>query len=76
MCLENDRQNTGLSGQKKKKKKKPKKSAMAKEAAAALKAKTQDVPKPDTRPPALCISRNKHWCYISSYHVREFSLSQ
>ena len=24
----------------------------------------------DTRPPVLCISRNKHWKYISSYHVR------
>jgi hypothetical protein len=24
------------------------------------------------RPPVLCISRNKHWRYISSYHVRVF----
>jgi hypothetical protein len=67
--LENDEQDTSLSSQKKKKKKKPKKSPKAKEAAAALKAKAQDVPEPDTRPPALCISRNKHWRYISSYHV-------
>ena len=28
-------------------------------------------PGPDAdRPPVLCISRNKHWKYISSYHVR------
>ena len=68
--LENDGQDTVLSSQKKKKKKKPKKSAKAKEAAAALKVKPQDVPGPETRPPALCISRNKHWRYISSYHAR------
>jgi len=57
--------------QKKKKKKKPKKSAEAKEAA-ALKAKAQeaqDVEDAESRPPVLCISRNKHWLYISSYHV-------
>lgn len=65
----NDGQDRSPSGQKKKKKKKPKKSAKAKDAAAALKAKAQDVPEPDNRPPALCISRNKHWRYISSYHV-------
>lgn len=64
----NDGQDRSPSGQKKKKKKKPKKSAKAKDAAAALKAKAQDVPEPDNRPPALCISRNKHWRYISSYH--------
>jgi len=57
--------------QKKKKKKKSKKSAKAKEAA-ALKAKAQeaqDVEDAESRPPVLCISRNKHWRYISSYHV-------
>lgn len=63
-------ENTTLPAQKKKKKKKPKKSAKAKEAAAALKAKALDCPDPDGRPPVLCISRNKHWRYISSYHVR------
>ncbi|GLB43647.1 hypothetical protein LshimejAT787_1401590 [Lyophyllum shimeji] len=53
--------------QKKKKKKKNKKSAKAKEAAAATaaKPKAQDS---DGPPPVLCISRNKHWRYISSYH--------
>ena len=55
--------------QKKKKKKKPKKSAKAKEAASS-KAKTQDELDTEGRPPVLCISRNKHWRYISSYHVR------
>lgn len=54
------------SAQKKKKKKKPKKSAAtkAKEAAAKKAAEAEG------RPPILCISRNKHWKYISSYHVR------
>lgn len=66
-----DGEDTILTGQKKKKKKKPKKSAKAKEAAAAAaKAKAQDQPDTDGRPPVLCISRNKHWRYISSYHVR------
>jgi hypothetical protein len=56
-------------GQKKKKKRKPKKSVKAKEAAAlAAKTKANDVDL--NRPPVLCISRNKHWRYISSYHVR------
>ncbi|THH14486.1 hypothetical protein EW146_g5845 [Bondarzewia mesenterica] len=47
--------------QKKKKKKKSKKSS---------KAKAVNEPKheEETRPPVLCISRNKHWRYISSYH--------
>ncbi|KAG6907474.1 hypothetical protein DXG01_008810 [Tephrocybe rancida] len=49
---------------KKKKKKKPKKSAKAKGAAAAVQVKVES----DGRPPVLCISRNKHWRYISSYH--------
>ena len=54
--------------QKKKKKKKSKKSAKAKEVPS--KAKTQGEPDTQGRPPVLCISRNKHWRYISSYHVR------
>jgi hypothetical protein len=49
--------------QKKKKKKKPKKSAKAKAAKAASESA-------QARPNVLCISRNKHWRYISSYHVR------
>lgn len=59
--------------QKKKKKKKSKKSAKAKEAAAAAasKSRSQDVDgDSEDRPQVLCISRNKHWRYISSYHVR------
>ncbi len=64
--------------QKKKKKKKSKKSAKAKEAATAS-ASTPSPSKPrspdadgnsEDRPQVLCISRNKHWRYISSYHVR------
>ena|ERR1700761_4132622 len=54
--------------QKKKKKKKPKKSASAKArdaAAATANAKADEA----ERPPVLSISRNKHWRYISSYHV-------
>ncbi|KAK7033187.1 CRAL-TRIO-N domain-containing protein [Favolaschia claudopus] len=58
---------------KKKKKKKPKKSAAAKARDATASTATS---KPDARakdeeagrPPVLCISRNKHWRYISSYH--------
>ncbi|KAG6839655.1 hypothetical protein C0991_000464 [Blastosporella zonata] len=57
-------EDTALSFQKKKKKKKPKKSTKAKEAAAQAKALQES----DGRPPVLCISRNKHWRYISSYH--------
>lgn len=48
---------------KKKKKKKPKKP----------KAKLTAIPvEPiaEVKQPVLCISRNKHWRYISSYHVR------
>jgi hypothetical protein len=65
-------------GAKKKKKKKPKKSAAAKARDAALvtaNAKTDAKAKDEEagRPPVLCISRNKHWRYISSYHVRAIS---
>jgi len=56
---------------KKKKKKKAKKPNKAKEAA------TSPVPPPtptptveENQPPPLYISRNKHWKYISSFHVR------
>lgn len=55
--------------QKKKKKKKPKKSAAAKAKDAAAK-KAAETAEAECRPPVLCISRNKHWRYISSYHVR------
>ena len=60
--------------QKKKKKKKSKKNVKAKEAVA--KAKAQEVPDADGKPSVLCISRNKHWRYISSYHVRVTKFSQ
>ena len=50
---------------KKKKKKRSKKSAKAKET--QLGGNTTE--ETEERPPALCISRNKHWRYISSYHV-------
>lgn len=53
----------------KKKKKKPKKSAAAKAKDAAAK-KTAVTGEAEGRPSVLCISRNKHWKYISSYHVR------
>jgi hypothetical protein len=54
--------------QKKKKKKKPKKSAKAKEVVAATK-QTKEQEANGGKPSVLCISRNKHWRYISSYHV-------
>lgn len=50
---------------KKKKKKKAKKPAKAKESPSGGK-HTEEA---EERPPVLCISRNKHWRYISSYHV-------
>ena len=55
--------------QQKKKKKKKTKKPKAKGAPTAN-ARTTD----DERPPVLCISRNKHWRYISSYHVRVSSI--
>lgn len=51
---------------KKKKKKRSKKTAKSK-ASNATKALEEEE---GDRPPVLCISRNKHWRYISSYHVR------
>jgi len=55
------------SGPPKKKKKKKSKKPKAKDAG---KGKTDDNPEAEGRPSVLCISRNKHWRYISSYHVR------
>lgn len=70
---EDSDQITVPTGQKKKKKKKTK-SAKAKDAAiAAAKAKEE---LEASRPPVLCISRNKHWRYISSYHVSLFHKAQ
>ncbi|KAF8527434.1 hypothetical protein BU17DRAFT_73877 [Hysterangium stoloniferum] len=53
-------ESTGTS-QKKKKKKKPKKPK-------AQEVKFEPKKNEPERPPVLCISRNKHWRYISSYH--------
>jgi len=55
------------SGPPKKKKKKKSKKPKGKDAG---KGKTDDSPEAEGRPSVLCISRNKHWRYISSYHVR------
>ena len=60
------------STQKKKKKKKSKKSSKAKDATAKATAKGDG--DKEGRQPVLCISRNKHWRYISSYHVRADSI--
>ncbi|THH01208.1 hypothetical protein EW026_g1458 [Hermanssonia centrifuga] len=49
---------------KKKKKKKAKKSSKTKGASDTNKPADEN----EERPPVLCISRNKHWRYISSYH--------
>ncbi|RXW16200.1 hypothetical protein EST38_g9654 [Candolleomyces aberdarensis] len=51
--------------QKKKKKKKAKKGAKDK---GNDKLKEKEIKEAECRPPVLCISRNKHWRYISSYH--------
>ncbi|KAF7966415.1 hypothetical protein HWV62_38422 [Athelia sp. TMB] len=62
---EDSDQITVPTGQKKKKKKKSKSAKARDAAAAAAKAKEElDA----SRPSVLCISRNKHWRYISSYH--------
>lgn len=55
---------------KKKKKKKPKKSNKDKLVVSEKAIDTKEIA--TNRPPVLCISRNKHWKYISSYHVRLF----
>jgi hypothetical protein len=57
---------------KKKKKKKPKKSTKSK-GEPSVKPLTEDEDEPS--PLVLRISRNKHWRYISSYHVRPLYLS-
>ncbi|EAU92430.1 hypothetical protein CC1G_00649 [Coprinopsis cinerea okayama7 len=62
--FDRSREPCGIAQQKKKKKKKPKKSATAKAKEGAGKAGSDG----ECRPPLLCISRNKHWRYISSYH--------
>lgn len=51
---------------KKKNKKRKKKSAKSKASGATKAPDDED----EDHPPVLCISRNKHWRYISSYHVR------
>nr|VWP01432.1 CifA [Ganoderma boninense] len=54
---------------KKKKKKKPKKAASkAREETNGASASGNGNDEERDRPPVLCISRNKHWRYISSYH--------
>lgn len=58
--------NDTVASQKKKKKKKARKPSKPKEKQAV-----DD--EQELRPPVLCISRNKHWRYISSYHVRLFT---
>lgn len=64
---------TVSSTQKKKKKKKSKKSSKAKDVTAKATAKGDG--DKEGRQPVLCISRNKHWRYISSYHVRADSVA-
>ncbi|KAL6307771.1 hypothetical protein BKA93DRAFT_726855 [Sparassis latifolia] len=60
--------NDPLNVQKKKKKKKTKKSAKPKDYANATPAPAVAGETDEDHPPVLCISRNKHWRYISSYH--------
>ena len=50
---------------KKKKKRKPKKASDKSNSTQGAERVVSAKP-----PPVLCISRNKHWKYISSYHVR------
>ena len=56
----------GSSTSKKKKKRKPKKTVKA--VVNGIDFRSKGVSDQD-RPSTLCISRNKHWKYISSYHV-------
>ncbi|KAJ3782695.1 hypothetical protein GGU10DRAFT_363033 [Lentinula aff. detonsa] len=65
--LDPEADHTGTLTPKKKKKKKSKKSATTKAKEAAAK-KTAESAEAEGRPSVLCISRNKHWKYISSYH--------
>jgi hypothetical protein len=57
---------------KKKKKRKPKKAApkASESQTATVKDKAPEPSGLNGRAPVLCINRNKHWRYISSYHVR------
>ncbi|KAI1790996.1 hypothetical protein LXA43DRAFT_1013995 [Ganoderma leucocontextum] len=55
-------------GKKKKKKKTKKAASKAKEGTAAGNGSGNGNDEERDRPPVLCISRNKHWRYISSYH--------
>lgn len=54
---------------KKKKKKKAKKNGKASGDGQGGGATNSSGKDEELRPPVLCISRNKHWKYISSYHV-------
>lgn len=59
------------SAAKKKKKKKSKKSNKGKDATSSPASPLTPAPAPEeNQPPPLFISRNKHWKYISSFHVR------
>lgn len=60
--------NDTSASQKKKKKKRSRKPTKSKETSPQTWSPVGD--DDDERPPMLCISRNKHWRYISSYHVR------
>ena len=60
------------SATKSKKKKKAKKAGKVK-SPATIKVTLDEA---EDRPPVLCISRNKHWRYISSYHVRNMLLAR
>lgn len=63
--------NNTVASQKKKKKKKTRKPSKPKETQGQHHTSVDD--EQELRPPVLCISRNKHWRYISSYHVRLFA---
>ena len=61
---------TSTPRQKKKKKKKSKKTAKANDSVDISKTQTQTgADESGIHPQVLCISRNKHWRHISSYHV-------
>ena len=62
-------ESSALTSQKKKKKKKSKKPKSL-DTTDSLPGKLPATPSPDfERTSVLCINRNKHWKYISSYHV-------
>ena len=62
---------TASTAAKKKKKKKSKKSNKAKDATTSPAPPSTPAPTiEEIQPPPLYISRNKHWKYISSFHVR------